>query len=195
MRSARRSIRSRTSMACGRRSGDDPRTRRSTSPSSSARSNPTRKAWRPRRHLTSIAEANGLITTGEAHVYRVSATGTVTDVDTSTSRGTLGSRGGRLRRADRGARLHRHAHPQRRVLHPRRRRVHQPSATFGTRPSTARSAPRSTSASWEDLAGLDPESLVGKQVALDGAFTLRTFNLPEIDVSELTIVPIEVAAP
>jgi predicted lipoprotein len=40
--------------------------------------------------LTPVAEELGLITTGEAHVYRVNATGTVTDVVTDTSKGTIG---------------------------------------------------------------------------------------------------------
>jgi hypothetical protein len=40
--------------------------------------------------LIPIAEELGRITTGNAHVYRVTATGTVTDVDTETSKGTLG---------------------------------------------------------------------------------------------------------
>ena len=40
--------------------------------------------------LTPVAEELGLITTGDAHVYRVNATGTVTDVDTESSKGSLG---------------------------------------------------------------------------------------------------------
>ena len=42
--------------------------------------------------LTPIAQELGLITTGEAHVYRVNATGTVTDVDTDSSTGLAGPR-------------------------------------------------------------------------------------------------------
>ena len=44
-----------------------------------------------------------------------------------------------------------------------------------------------------DLEGLDPETLLGQHVDVTGAFTMRTFNHPEIDVSELTIVPVKVA--
>ena len=40
--------------------------------------------------LTPIAQELGIITTGEALVFRVNATATVTDVDTETSKGTIG---------------------------------------------------------------------------------------------------------
>ena len=38
------------------------------------------------------------------------------------------------------------------------------------------------------------ESLLGKPVSVTGAFTLRTFNQPQIDVSESHLVPIAIAA-
>jgi hypothetical protein len=44
--------------------------------------------------------------------------------------------------------------------------------------------------------GLEPvraELSEGQSVTLTGAMTMRTFNQPSIDVSTLTIVPIEMA--
>ena len=68
--------------------------------------------------LTPVAQANGLITSGDAHVYRVNASGTVTDVDTEHQQGHHRHRRRRLRRPHRGACVRRHAHPQRRVVDP-----------------------------------------------------------------------------
>ena len=41
------------------------------------------------------------------------------------------------------------------------------------------------------LSGIDRDNLVGKTISFEGAFTIRTFNLIQIDVSEINIVPIE----
>jgi predicted lipoprotein len=41
------------------------------------------------------------------------------------------------------------------------------------------------------LEGIDREDLVGKNISFTGAFTIRTFNLLQIDVSEIPIVPVE----
>ncbi len=43
-----------------------------------------------------------------------------------------------------------------------------------------------------DLEDLDKENLQGKTIDFTGAFTLRTFNQPTIDVSQIELVPIEV---
>ena len=45
-----------------------------------------------------------------------------------------------------------------------------------------------------ELESLDTENLEGKTVDFTGAFTMRTFNQPTIDASEVRIVPIAVAA-
>ena len=46
----------------------------------------------------------------------------------------------------------------------------------------------------ENLEAVDVESLVGKPVSVTGAFTLRTQNQPSVDVSQVSVVPIEIAA-
>ena len=43
-----------------------------------------------------------------------------------------------------------------------------------------------------DLRSLDKESLVGKTISFTGAMTIRTFNLVNIDLKKLTIVPVRV---
>ena len=141
--------------------------------------------------LTPVAEANGRITSGEAHVYRVYASGTVTDVDTSTSKGTIGLAidgydGPIAVRVYVGTRI--------------------PSDESSIRDATGfiefgdfkeqtefgKVASEINKKVVADLEGLDPEALVGEHVDVTGAFTMRTFNQPEIDVSELTIVPLQV---
>ena len=43
-----------------------------------------------------------------------------------------------------------------------------------------------------DLSSLDKGSLVGKTISFTGAMTIRTFNLVNIDLKKLTIVPVKV---
>lgn len=141
--------------------------------------------------LTPVAEALGLITTGEAHVYRVNATGTVTDADTETSRGSIGlavdGYNGPIKvRAYIGSRI--------------------PSDESSIRDGTGiiefgdfrdqteygKVASEINKRVLAGLEGLDPASLVGKPVTLTGAFTLRTFNQPAVDVSQIVLVPLTI---
>jgi predicted lipoprotein len=41
------------------------------------------------------------------------------------------------------------------------------------------------------LGGLDKDSLMGKSISFKGAFGIRTFNLLQIDLKEIRIVPVE----
>jgi predicted lipoprotein len=141
--------------------------------------------------LTPVAEELGLVTTGEAHVYRVTATGTVTDADTETSRGTIGVDidgydGPIAVRAYIGPRI--------------------PSDESSIRDGTGliefgdfrdqteygKVASEINKRVVADLEGLDVASLVGQPVTLTGAFTLRTFNQPAVDVSEIVLVPLSI---
>jgi predicted lipoprotein len=144
--------------------------------------------------LTPVAEELGRITTGNAHVYRVAATGTVTDVDTESSKGTLGLtvdgyEGPIKVRVYVGSRI--------------------PSDESSIRDATGfiefgdfreqteygKVAAEINKKVLESLASVDIPSLVGKPISVTGAFTLRTQNQPSIDVSEIHIVPIEITAP
>jgi predicted lipoprotein len=141
--------------------------------------------------LTPVAEALGLITTGEAHVYRVNATGTVTDADTETSRGTIGIDvdgydGPILVRAYIGTRI--------------------PSDESSIRDGTGiiefgdsrdqteygKVASEINKRVVAELEDIDAGSLVGQPVTLTGAFTLRTFNQTAVDVAEIVLVPVAI---
>ena len=143
--------------------------------------------------LTPIAEELGLITTGDAHVYRVKATGTVTDVDTETSKGSLGLtvdgyEGPIKVRVYVGTRI--------------------PSDESSIRDATGfiefgdfqeqteygKVAAEINKRVVENLEAVDVEALLGKPVTVTGAFTMRTFNQPSVDVSEISLVPVELAA-
>jgi predicted lipoprotein len=143
--------------------------------------------------LTPIAEELGRITTGNAHVYRVNATGTVTDVDTETSKGTLGMtvdgyEGPISVRVYVGSRI--------------------PSDESSIRDATGfiefgdfreqteygKVGAEINKKVVENLETMDLESLVGQPVSVTGAFTLRTQNQPSVDVSQVSLVPIAIAA-
>ncbi len=142
--------------------------------------------------LTPIAQELGLITTGDAHVYRVKGSGTVTDVDTTSSKGTIGfdveGYDGPIKvRAYIGTRI--------------------PSDESSIRDATGfiefgdfrdqtefgKVAKEINSKVVEGLADLDTADLTGKTIDFVGAMTMRTFNQPSIDVSELQLVPIEIS--
>lgn len=144
--------------------------------------------------LTPVAEELGRITTGNAHVYRVTATGTVTDVDTETSKGTLGMtidgyEGPIAVRVYVGSRI--------------------PSDESSIRDATGfiefgdfreqteygKVAAEINKKVLENLEAVDVESLVGKPISVTGAFTLRTQNQPSVDVSQVSLVPIAVSTP
>ena len=143
--------------------------------------------------LTPIAEELGRITTGNAHVYRVNATGTVTDLDTETSKGTLGMtvdgyEGPISVRVYVGSRI--------------------PSDESSIRDATGfiefgdfreqteygKVGAEINKRVVENLAAIDLESLLGQSVSVTGAFTLRTQNQPSVDVSQVSLVPISIAA-
>ncbi len=150
------------------------------------------------KDLTPIAQELGLITTGDAHVYRVKATGTVTDVQTDTSLGSLGLQ---LDGYD----------------GPIKVRVYVGTRIPGDNSSIRDAAGFIAFGDFKDqteygkvgseinkrvvadlkaqgVAGKDAQALLGKPVTVTGVFTMRTFNQPEIDVSTVTLVPVELAA-
>ena len=142
--------------------------------------------------LTPIAEALGRITTGEAHVYSVAGSGTVTDVDVESSKGSIGLDiegydGPVAVRMWIGTRI--------------------PSDESSIRDATGfiefgdfreqtefgKVAKEINKKVVDGLEGIDKESLLGQTVDFTGAFTLRTFNQPTIDVSEIQLVPVELS--
>ena len=146
----------------------------------------------PKEELTAIAEKYGLITVGEAHVYMVKGSGKIVSVDTETSLGTI------------EVAIDGYDGPVKTLLY------------VGTRIPSDNTSVRDAVGfiSFGDfkeqteygkvgseinkhildtvLNDLDKDNLAGKTISFKGAFNIRTFNLLQIDVNEIHIVPIEI---
>ncbi len=141
--------------------------------------------------LAPIVAAMGSELSGAAQVYRVTGTGTVTDVDLESSKGSIGiavdGYDGPIKlRAWIGTRI------------PSDNSAVRDAAgfisfgDFREQTEFGKVAKEINSKVVQNLDGLDKEGLTGKNVEFTGALGLRTANLPTLDVSELDIVPIEV---
>ena len=144
--------------------------------------------------LTPVAEELGLITPGEAHVYRVIASGTVSDVDVASSRGSIGIdvdgyEGPIEVRAWIGTRIPSDESSVRDAS------GFISFGDFREQTEFGQVARELNAKVVENLEELDRENLAGKQIDIVGALTMRTFNQPTIDVSELVLVPIEITEP
>ena len=142
--------------------------------------------------LTPVAEALGRITTGEAHVYSVNGSGTVTDVDVESSKGSIGidveGYDGPIEvRMWVGTRIPSDESSVRDATGFIEFGDFREQTEFG---KVAKEINKKVVAGLEDT---DKEALVGQTIDFTGAFTLRTFNQPTIDVSEIQIVPTEVS--
>jgi predicted lipoprotein len=142
--------------------------------------------------LTNVTTKNGLITVGESHVYQVKGSGKVVSVNTDTSLGTV------------EVALDGYQGPVKVLIY------------IGTRiPSDETSVRDSVGfISFGDfkeqteygkvaseinkrvlsrvLNGVDKNSLLGKTISFKGALGIRTFNLLQIDLKEIKIVPVEI---
>jgi predicted lipoprotein len=148
----------------------------------------------PKENLAPVVEQYGLVTAGDAHVYEVTTTGTVTDVDVATSKGTLG-----LQVDGYEGPIEVRAYVGRRV----------PSDDTSVRDATGlisfgdfrdqteygKVASEINKRVVANLADVDAESLLGEQVQITGTLMMRTQNRPEIPVGQLFLVPIEIVAP
>jgi predicted lipoprotein len=140
--------------------------------------------------LKPVAEEMGLVTTGDALVFRVNGTATVSDVDMETSKGSIGldveGYDGPIKvRAWVGSRIPSDESSIRDAS------GFIEFGDFREQTEFGKVAKELNSKVVEGLSEMDFESLVGQTVDFTGAFTLRTFNQPTIDVSEITLVPIE----
>ena len=146
----------------------------------------------PKDTLTIIAEKYGLITVGEAHVYMVKGSGKIVSVNTDSSLGTA------------EIVLDDYAGPIKVLLY------------IGTRIPSDETSVRDAVGfiSFGDfkeqteygkvgseinkrilsqtLNELDLENLVGKTISFKGAFNIRTFNLIQIDLKEIKVVPVQI---
>ena len=142
--------------------------------------------------LIAIANQYGLITVGEAHVYMVKGTGKIVSVDAETSLGTA------------EVMLDGYDGPIKVLLYIGTRIPSDNTSvrdvvgfiTFGDFKEQTEYGKVSTEINKRVLAtvlgDIDRNNFVDKTISFKGAFTIRTFNLLNIDVSEINIVPMEI---
>jgi predicted lipoprotein len=140
--------------------------------------------------LLPIAKSYGLITVGEAHVYMVKGTGRVVAMDTSSNTGTM------------EIQLDNYSGPIKLKLYigpiiPADDSSIRDSVgfiNFGDFQDQTQygkvAAEINTRVEKEALSPLNGQNLQGKTISFAGAFTIRTFNLVVINISEINIVPI-----
>ncbi|HSL42192.1 MAG TPA: DUF2291 domain-containing protein [Anaerolineales bacterium] len=142
--------------------------------------------------LTAIAQNYGLITVGEAHVYMVKGSGKITNVNTETSLGTI------------EVELDDYRGPIKILIYVGTRIPSDETSirdavgfiSFGdfkeqTEYGKVASEINKRVLS-QVLGNLDKNNLEGKAISFKGAFNIRTFNLVQIDVKEIHIVPVEI---
>ena len=146
----------------------------------------------PKDDLIAIANQYGLITVGEAHVYMVEGAGEIVSVDAETSLGTA------------EVMLDGYDGPIRVLLYIGTRIPSDDTSVrdavgfiaFGDFREQTEYGSAATEINKRVLAtvlgDIDRDNLVGKTISFKGAFTIRTFNLLNIDMSEISIVPMEI---
>ena len=145
-----------------------------------------------KENLIDVATQYGLITVGEAHVYMVEGSGKIVDVNAETSLGTA------------ELQLDGYDGPIKAQLYIGTRIPSDDSSvrdavgfiTFGDFKEQTEYGKAATEINKRVLNTvldeIDRDNLVGKPISFKGAFTIRTFNLLDIDVNEIPIVPVEV---
>jgi predicted lipoprotein len=153
---------------------------------------PDRDGFMEKEDLIQIAEEYGLITVGEAHAYMVKGTGEVTSVCTETSTGII------------ELSLDGYSGPIKVNLYVGPRMPFDESSVrdsvgfikFGDFREQTEYGKVGTEINKRciERVGLseNADSLLGKKINFYGAFTIRTFNLVEIDMKEILIVPIQI---
>lgn len=146
----------------------------------------------PKEELIDITNEYGLITVGEAHVYMVEGSGRIVSVDTETSLGTA------------EVELDGYDGPVKAQLYIGTRIPSDDSSvrdavgfiTFGDFREQTEYGKAATEINKRVLSAvldeIDRDNLVGKPITFKGAFTIRTFNILQIDVNDIPIVPVEI---
>jgi predicted lipoprotein len=142
--------------------------------------------------LIDVANQYGLITVGEAHVYMVEGSGRIVDVNAETSLGTA------------EVEIDGYDGPIKTQLYIGTRIPSDDTSVsdavgfiaFGDFKEQTEYGKASTEINKRVLStvlnDVNRDNLVGKPISFKGAFTIRTFNLLDIDVSEIPIVPVEI---
>jgi predicted lipoprotein len=154
--------------------------------------NPDASGTAPKEELIAIANKYGSITVGEAHVYMVKGSGKIVAVNAETSLGTAevtleGYNGPLKVLLYVGTRIPSDETSVRDAVGFITFGDFKEQTEFGKAASEINKRVLSTV-----LSGIDRDKLVGKTISFKGAFTIRTFNLIQIDVKELRIVPVEI---
>jgi predicted lipoprotein len=146
----------------------------------------------PKDELIAIANHYGLITVGEAHAYMIKGSGKIVGVNTETSLGTA------------EVKLDGYDGPVKVLLYIGTRIPSDDASVrdsvgfisfgdfkeqteYGKAASEINKRVISTV-----LSGIDKNDLTGKTISFMGAFNIRTFNLIQIDVNEIRIVPVDI---
>ena len=145
----------------------------------------------PKDDLIAIANQYGLITVGEAHVYMVKGQGKIISVDAETSLGTAevqldGYEGAIKVLLYVGTRIPSDDASVRDAVGFISFGDFREQTEYGKAATEINKRVLSTV-----LVGVDRENLVGKTITFKGAYTKRTFNLLNIDMSAIYIVPVE----
>jgi len=144
-----------------------------------------------KENLIDVANQYGLITVGEAHVYMVEGSGRIVDVNAETSLGTAeveidGYDGPIKAQLYIGTRIPSDNSSVRDAVGFITFGDFKEQTEYGKAATEINKRVLSTA-----LGDIDRDNLIGKPVSFKGAFTIRTFNLVDIDVNELPIVPVE----
>ena len=146
----------------------------------------------PKDELIAIANQYGLITVGEAHIYMVEGSGKIASVNAESSLGTA------------EVVLDGYDGPIKALLYIGTRIPSDETSvrdsvgfiTFGDFKEQTEYGKAGSEINKRVLATvlghIDRDNLVGKTITFKGAFTIRTFNLLQIDVKEIRIVPVEI---
>jgi predicted lipoprotein len=142
--------------------------------------------------LVPIAEQNGVITVGEAHVYMVKGQGVVTEVDTESRVKTMavqldGYDGPVMVKLYTGPRIPSDETAVRDAVGFLNFGDFRDQTEYGKVASELNKLIVK-----QVLGGVDLATLVGKTISFTGAIGIRTFNLIDIDLSKVTIVPVSI---
>jgi predicted lipoprotein len=142
--------------------------------------------------LIAIAKKYGLITVGEALVYMVQGSGKIVDVKADTSLGTA------------ELTLDGYSGPIKVVLYIGSRIPSDETSVrdavgfinFGDFKEQTEYGKVGSEINQrvltQVLGSLDKNNLLGKNITFKGAFAIRTFNLPQINLKEIKIIPVEI---
>jgi predicted lipoprotein len=147
----------------------------------------------PKEQLIEVANEYGSITVGEAHVYLVKDRGTVTAIDTESRAGTMtlaldDYAGPVIVKLYLGPRIPSDATAVRDAVGFIEFGDFREQTEYG---KVAKEI--NTRVATDVLELLDKENLVGKQLEFYGATSIRTFNLVKVDLSEITVVPVQIS--